>query len=136
MHTAGEPAKLRLTPDREVIRPGAEDLSYVLVEALDAKGGRTFPASHERRAVHLARTASIAGVANGDHHFPAEYVADHVALFYGKAVVVLRSAEGEGDASHWSKHGTAAPRHRVNRRAATKLPSGRSAALAPGWAGW
>ena len=40
--------------------------------------------------------AKIAGVANGDHHFPAEFVADHVQLFYGKAVVVIRAEEGKG----------------------------------------
>ena len=33
---------------------------------------------------------------NGDHHFPAEYVADKVALFYGKAMLILRTDEGAG----------------------------------------
>jgi beta-galactosidase len=95
VRTAGEPAKLRLTPDREVIRPGAEDLSYVLVEALDSKG-ELCPLAMNDVQFTLRGPASLAGVANGDHHFPAEYVADHVALFYGKAIVVVRSAEGEG----------------------------------------
>ena len=95
VRTAGEPARLRLTPDRETIRPGAEDLSYVLVEALDAKGELSPLAMNEVQFT-VTGPATIAGVANGDHHFPAEYVAQNVALFYGKAMVVLRSAEGEG----------------------------------------
>jgi len=93
VRTAGEPAKLRLTSDREVIRPGAEDLAYVLVEALDSKG-ELCPLAMNEVQFTLRGPATIAGVANGDHHFPAEYAADHVALFYGKAVVVVRSAEG------------------------------------------
>jgi beta-galactosidase len=43
----------------------------------------------------LQGPATIAGVANGDHHFPAEFDADHVSLFYGKAMLVLRTAEGK-----------------------------------------
>ena len=33
---------------------------------------------------------------NGDHHLPAEFVTDHVSLFYAKAILVVRTAEGKG----------------------------------------
>jgi beta-galactosidase len=46
----------------------------------------------------LKGPATIAGVGNGDHHFPAEFDADHVTLFYGKAMLILRTAEGQGGA--------------------------------------
>lgn len=95
VRTAGEPAKLRLTADREIIRPGAEDLAYVLVEVLDS-AGELCPLAMNGVQFSARGAATIAGVANGDHHFPAEYAADHVALFYGKAMVVLRSTEGKG----------------------------------------
>lgn len=38
LRTAGEPARLRLTPDRDRIRADRSDLAYVLVEVLDAHG--------------------------------------------------------------------------------------------------
>jgi beta-galactosidase len=38
LRTAGEPARLRLTPDRGRIRADRSDLAYVLVEVLDAHG--------------------------------------------------------------------------------------------------
>lgn len=44
----------------------------------------------------LEGAATIAGVGNGDHHFPAEFDADHVTLFYGKAMLIVRAAEGKG----------------------------------------
>jgi hypothetical protein len=44
----------------------------------------------------LAGPATLAGVANGDHHFPAEFLAAHVPLFYGKAMLLVRAAEGPG----------------------------------------
>jgi beta-galactosidase len=46
----------------------------------------------------LEGPATIAGVGNGDHHFPAEFQADRVTLFYGKAVLIVRANEGRGGA--------------------------------------
>jgi beta-galactosidase len=42
--------------------------------------------------------ATIAGVGNGDHHFPAEFDSDEVTLFYGKAMLIVRANEGAGGA--------------------------------------
>ncbi len=95
MRTAGEPAKLRLTPDRKSLRADGEDLSYVLVEAVDRDGNLCPLAMNEVR-FSIEGPASIAGVGNGDHHFPEEFSADQVTLFYGKAMLILRPAEGRG----------------------------------------
>jgi len=95
MRTAGEPAKLRLTPDRSKLKANGDDVSFVLVEALD-KDGNLCPLAMNDVKFKIDGPASIAGVANGDHHFPAEFVADHVTLFYGKAMLVLRANEGNG----------------------------------------
>jgi beta-galactosidase len=97
VRTAGAPAKIRLTPDRKTLRAGGDDLSYVLVEAVDEKG-TLCPLAMNDVKFSVRGPATIAGVANGDHHYPAEYSADHVALFYGKAMLVLRTAEGRGGA--------------------------------------
>jgi beta-galactosidase len=84
-----------LTPDRSVLRADGQDLCYVLVEAVD-KAGTVHPlAMHDIRFT-LRGPATLAGVANGDHHFPAEFVTDHVRLFYGKAIAVLRMDQGKG----------------------------------------
>jgi beta-galactosidase len=101
MRTAGEPAKLRLTPDRTSLAADGDDLSYVLVEALD-KDGNLCPLAMNDVRFSLAGPALIAGVGNGDHYFPGEFVADHVTLFYGKAMLIVRAGEGNGGAIHVS----------------------------------
>jgi len=94
VRTAGEPAKLRLTPDRASIRAEGDDLSYLLVEAVD-QNDNLCPLAMNDVKFTLHGPATIAGVANGDHHFPSEFDADHVKLFYGKAILVVRSMEGK-----------------------------------------
>ncbi len=97
MRTAGEPAKLRVTPDRKSLKADGDDLSYVLVEAVD-KDGNLCPLAMNDVKFTLSGPGSIAGVGNGDHHFPAEFDADHVTLFYGKAMLIVRASEGKGGA--------------------------------------
>jgi beta-galactosidase len=92
-HTAGPAARLRLTPDREALMADGDDLAYVLVEALDEKGNPQPLAMHEVR-FRVSGAATIAGVGNGDHYFPAEFDTDRVALFYGKAMLIVRTEKG------------------------------------------
>ena len=95
VRTAGPAASLRLTPDREVLQADGDDLSYVLVEALD-DDGLFQPLAMNEVQFAVSGPASIAGVGNGDHHFPAEFDTDHVTLFYGKAMLILRTVAGSG----------------------------------------
>jgi beta-galactosidase len=95
VRTAGEPTKLRLTPDRNSLKADGDDLSYVLIEAVD-KDGNLCPLAMNAVKFKLDGPATIAGIGNGDHHFPAEFVTDHVTLFYGKAMLIVRASEGKG----------------------------------------
>lgn len=95
VRTAGEPAALRLTADRASLAADGDDLSYVLVEAVDRYGNLCPLAMNDVR-FQLSGPAEIAGVGNGDHHYPAEFVADHVTLFYGKAMLIVRATAGKG----------------------------------------
>jgi len=97
VRTAGEPVSLRLTPDRTRLAAHGEDLSYLLAEAVD-KDGNLCPLAMNDVQFKVEGPATIAGVGNGDHHYPAEFVADHVTLFYGKAMLIVRAAEGGGGA--------------------------------------
>ncbi len=90
VRTAGEPVTLRLTPDRTTLKADGEDLSFVLVEAVD-KDGNLCPLAMNEVKFDLKGPATIAGVGNGDHHFPAEFVSDRVTLFYGKAMLIVRT---------------------------------------------
>jgi beta-galactosidase len=95
VRTTGEPIGLRLTPDRRQVKADGDDLCCVLVEAVD-KGGNLCPLAMNGVRFEVSGPANIAGVGNGDHHFPHEFDADNVPLFYGKAMLILRTHEGQG----------------------------------------
>jgi len=95
MRTAGEPSGLRLTPDRTKLSPTGEDLCYILVEALDEKG--TFcPLAENLVRFEVDGPAEIAAVGNGNPLSLEPFQADYRRLFHGKAMLVVRTGEGQG----------------------------------------
>ena len=63
--TAGKPVALRLTPDRVSLHADGEDLSYVLVEALDAQG-TVCPWADNRVTFAVKGAAEMVGIGNGN----------------------------------------------------------------------
>ena len=94
MRTAGEPAKLRLTPDRKRLATTGEDLSYILVEALDKKGNLC-PLADNTVQFEVDGPAEIAGIGNGNPLSLESFQASSHSLFYGKAMLIVRSIEGQ-----------------------------------------
>ena len=92
--TAGEPAQIRLTPDRKSITADGDDLSFVLVEALDSKNNLC-PLADLLLQVNLKGPASVAAVDNGNPLSLASFQGPDVRLFNGKAMITLRSKSGE-----------------------------------------
>jgi beta-galactosidase len=95
LKTAGKATQLRLTPDRARIHADGQDLSYVLVEALDGEGNLA-PLAMDKINLSLAGTGSIAGVGNGNPQSFAPFQAQEVELFYGKAMVIIKSGQQSG----------------------------------------
>jgi beta-galactosidase len=94
VRTAGAPAKLRLTPDRFLIAASGQDLSYVLVEAVD-KDGVLCPLANDSVQFTLTGPGEIAGVGNGNPQSLDPFQANHVKLFYGKAMLIVRSVPNQ-----------------------------------------
>jgi hypothetical protein len=95
MRTAGSPAALRLTADRTNLDTSGEDLCYVLVEALDA-GGNLCPLADNLIEFKVEGPAAIAGVGNGNPISLEPYQADRRKLFFGKALLIVKTDEGAG----------------------------------------
>jgi len=94
MRTAGEPAAIRLTPDRKELSATGDDLCYVLVEALDQKGNLC-PLADNMIRFKVEGPAEIAGVGNGNPLSLEPFQADYRKLFYGKAMLILRTREAQ-----------------------------------------
>jgi beta-galactosidase len=94
MRTAGAPASMRLTPDRTDLVASGDDLCYVLVEALD-NDGNLCPLADNEIHFEVAGPAEIAGVGNGNPLSLEPFQARGRKLFFGKAMLIVRTADGE-----------------------------------------
>jgi len=94
MRTAGEPAALRLTPDRERLSATGEDLCYILAETQDEKG-TPCPLASNLVQFEVDGPAQIAAVGSGNPLSLEPFQADYRKLFNGKAMLILRMTEGQ-----------------------------------------
>ncbi|MBQ2821674.1 MAG: DUF4982 domain-containing protein [Thermoguttaceae bacterium] len=95
VRTAGKPAAIRLTPEKKQFADD-DDLIYVLAEAVDENG---VPCPWDERKIRAKVTgpAELVGIDAGNPMcFETIPDAEH-SLFFGKAVLVLRSRSGEGN---------------------------------------
>ena len=95
VRTAGDPAAIRLTPDRTKLAATGEDLCYVLVEAVD-KDGNLCPLADNLIRFHVDGPGEIAAVGNGNPLSVEPFQAGHRKLFFGKAMLIVRADEGQG----------------------------------------
>jgi beta-galactosidase len=94
MRTAGPAASIRLTPDRTKLAATGEDLSYILIEAVDAQGNLA-PLADNLVQFDVQGPGEIAGIDNGDQLSLASFKDDRHKLFYGKAMLIVRAKEGQ-----------------------------------------
>lgn len=95
VETAGEPAALQLTPDRDWLDGDGKDAQPVTVVVVDAQG-RLVPHACNRVTFTVSGPAENIGHGNGDHncHDPEHGPARRV--FHGLAQLIVRSRIGSG----------------------------------------
>ncbi|MBN1999056.1 DUF4982 domain-containing protein, partial [candidate division KSB1 bacterium] len=93
--TASDPYQLKLTPDRRTIKANGVDLSYILVEAVDNKGSLC-PLADNKIDIKVNGTGKIAGVGNGNPQSMTGFLSNSVNLFYGKAMLIVKSQAIKG----------------------------------------
>lgn len=95
IRTAGEPARIRLTPDRNVIQCDGKDLTYITVEVLD-KDGNLCPNADNDITFNIDGAGFIAGVDNGSPTSMERFKANHRKAFYGKCMLVVQNLGRKG----------------------------------------
>ena len=93
--TAGEPASIRLTADRQSIKSDGKDLSFITVEVLD-NDGIVVPTADNYIRFSIDGAGSIAGTDNGDPTDSNSLKKPERKLFNGKALVVIQSGKSAG----------------------------------------
>lgn len=95
--TAGEPARLRLTPDRRVITADGQDLSFITVEVVD-KYGWPCPDAAIPCEASVKGEGSLLAFASADLKDREPYTSSKVTTWKGRALLVVRSTEKKGKA--------------------------------------
>lgn len=90
IRTAGEPAAIRLTPDRKRLAADGRDLSFVTVEVVD-KQGNLCPLADNLVHFDINGPAFVAGVDNGLQTSLESFKAPQRQAFNGKCLVVVQS---------------------------------------------
>ena len=95
--TKGEPARLRLTPDRRVITADGQDLSFITVEVVDKYGWQCPDAAIPCEA-SVKGEGSLLAFASADLKDREPYTSSKVTTWKGRALLVVRSTEKKGKA--------------------------------------
>ncbi len=98
IRTAGEPAQIRLTPDRTVIAADGKDLCFFTIEVLD-KEGNLCPRAENQIHFTVEGAGFNAGVDNGSPTSLERFKADHRKAFYGKCLLVVQNDGNAGSIS-------------------------------------
>ncbi|MBN2615771.1 MAG: glycoside hydrolase family 2 protein [Bacteroidales bacterium] len=93
--TAGPAARVELTADRNRIKAGQKDLSYVSVLILD-KDGTLVPRADNLVNFSISGPGKIVGVSNGNEVNLDPFKADYTHAFFGKCMVVVESTDQRG----------------------------------------
>jgi len=93
--TASAPARIRLTPDRKVMKADGTDLSFITVEVTD-EDGNLCPFADNDIQFKLSGKAFIAGVGNGNPISLEPHKADHRRVFNGKCLLVVQNQGKKG----------------------------------------
>jgi beta-galactosidase len=92
--TAGEPANLKLEPDRTTIAADGRDLSFVTVTVTD-KAGVTAPRSENRIHFDLEGPGEIVATDNGDSTSFESFQSHDRNAFNGLCLVIIRAKPGQ-----------------------------------------
>jgi beta-galactosidase len=95
LRTADRPSRIKLTPDRARLKADGQDLSYVTVELVDARGVR-HPKAESLVSFGVEGPGSIVGVGNANPVSTESYQQPRRKAWQGRALVVVKSNKQPG----------------------------------------
>ena len=98
VRTAGEPAALKFEFDRAVLCADGDDMLFVTVSLVDAKG-TLIPDAADQLEFAVTGAAKFQAVCNGDATSLESFAEPTMRLFNGQLVVYLRSTDKTGKAT-------------------------------------
>lgn len=96
LKTAGEPQKIMLSADRNSIKADGQDLSYVMVEILDAKGVRN-PLAQNLVHFEVEGPGSVLAVGSSDPMGIESFKQPMRKAYQGRCLVIIKSENKPGE---------------------------------------
>lgn len=96
VETAGDPAAVRLTADRQVIASDGRDLSFITVDIVDS-AGRIVPTANNLIHFCAEGNGELVGVDNGNAASIERYKDNKRMAFNGKALAIIQSNKQSGE---------------------------------------
>jgi beta-galactosidase len=94
--TVGKPASIRLTADKQTIKPNRNDLSYVMVEIIDADGNVIPYADDVVVKFEISGNGTIAGVGSGNPADMSSFQQPVKKTFQGKCQAIIQPSGKTG----------------------------------------
>ena len=88
--TAGEPAEIRLTADRDMLTADGYDLAYITIDCYD-KDGTFVPTAMNQLYFDVEGAGELMGVDNGNAASVESLKGSKMKLFNGKALAIIRT---------------------------------------------
>ena len=96
IQTADKPYSVRLKSDRDTIRAGGKDLSFVTIEIVD-KDGNVCPKADNYLFFEVSGTGKLKAVCNGNAIDQTSFSSNYMRAFNGKIVAVIESGDKAGE---------------------------------------
>lgn len=90
--TTGKAVALRLGAETTRLKADGQDLSYVLIEAID-ENGAVVPDAHHKLNIEVKGAGTLAGIGNGNPQSFHDFQGNEVSLFYGKAMAIIQAGQ-------------------------------------------
>lgn len=95
IQTAAAPYRVELTPDKKILQPGQDDLSFVTVRIVDERGN-TVPDADNLLRFEVSGAGEFAGADNGYQASHESFKALSHKAYNGLCLVIIKSTEKQG----------------------------------------
>ena len=95
LSTAAQPARLRLTADKTLLRADGQDLSFITIEVVDSEG-RVCPEASIPFEVKVSGQGQLMAAASADLKDSEPATSSRVTTWKGRTLIVVRSSQKKG----------------------------------------
>ncbi len=93
--SAGEPAKISLIADRNILKADGYDLAFVTVEVLDTNGN-IVPNANNEISFDVSGSGKLKAVDNGDPVSHQSFLSNEMKAFHGKCLAIIQADKQQG----------------------------------------